>query len=36
MATLLNAQFELRTSSGGGVEGQQFCEYLFLRPGPPQ
>lgn len=35
MATLLNAQFELRTSSGGGVEGQQFCEYLFLRPGPP-
>jgi len=35
IATLLNAHFELKTSNGGGVEGQQFCEYLFLRPGLP-
>ena len=31
LSTLLNAQFELKTSNGGGVEGQQFSEYLFLR-----
>jgi len=31
IATLLNSNFELKTSNGGGVEGQQFSEYLFLR-----
>jgi len=28
---LLNAGFKLAGSNGGGVEGQQFSEYLFLR-----
>ncbi|XP_053642101.1 BTB/POZ domain-containing protein kctd15 isoform X2 [Cherax quadricarinatus] len=28
---LLNASFSLVTSNGGGVEGQQFSEYLFCR-----
>jgi len=35
IGTLLNAQFELKTSNGGGVEGQQFSEYLFLRQTVP-
>ena len=35
IGTLLNAQFELKTSNGGGVEGQQFSEYLFLRHSLP-
>ena len=34
LATLLNNKFEMKTSSGGGVEGQQFAEYLFIRPQP--
>ncbi|XP_065220411.1 BTB/POZ domain-containing protein Tiwaz isoform X2 [Planococcus citri] len=28
---LLNAGFRIAASSGGGVEGQQFSEYLFVR-----
>jgi len=28
---LLNADFRIVASSGGGVEGQQFSEYLFIR-----
>jgi len=28
---LLNAGFRIAASSGGGVEGQQFSEYLFIR-----
>ncbi|XP_064213557.1 BTB/POZ domain-containing protein Tiwaz [Tribolium castaneum] len=28
---LLNAGFKLAASNGGGVEGQQFSEYLFIR-----
>lgn len=28
---LLNAGFQIAASSGGGVEGQQFSEYLFVR-----
>jgi len=35
IGALLNAQFELKTSNGGGVEGQQFSEYLFLRHSLP-
>jgi len=35
MAQLLNNNFELKTSNGGGVEGQQFSEYLFIRPKIP-
>jgi len=35
IATLLNNSFELKTSNGGGVEGQQFSEYLFIRPNLP-
>ena len=34
MAQLLAAQFSLATSSGGGVEGQQFSEYVFTRHQP--
>ena len=33
---LLNSGFKLQTSNGGGVEGQQFSEYLFARPVLPQ
>ncbi|XP_071526713.1 BTB/POZ domain-containing protein KCTD1 isoform X2 [Panulirus ornatus] len=32
---LLNASFTLVTSNGGGVEGQQFSEYLFTRRAVP-
>lgn len=28
---LLNAGFKIAASNGGGVEGQQFSEYLFIR-----
>ncbi|KAJ8919960.1 hypothetical protein NQ315_006489 [Exocentrus adspersus] len=28
---LLNAEFKIAASNGGGVEGQQFSEYLFIR-----
>ena len=35
IAHLLNSNFELKTSNGGGVEGQQFSEYLFIRPTVP-
>ncbi|CAG9816141.1 unnamed protein product [Phaedon cochleariae] len=28
---LLNAGFQIAASNGGGVEGQQFSEYLFIR-----
>ena len=28
---LLNSSFKIEASTGGGVEGQQFCEYLFVR-----
>lgn len=28
---LLNHSFKIEASTGGGVEGQQFCEYLFVR-----
>lgn len=28
---LLNAGFKVAASNGGGVEGQQFSEYLFVR-----
>ena len=28
---LLNNSFKIEASTGGGVEGQQFCEYLFVR-----
>lgn len=28
---LLNHCFKIEASTGGGVEGQQFCEYLFVR-----
>jgi len=28
---LLNAGFRVVASNGGGVEGQQFSEYLFVR-----
>lgn len=28
---LLNAGFSVVASNGGGVEGQQFSEYLFVR-----
>lgn len=31
VARLLNAGFTLATSNGGGVEGQQFSEYLFVK-----
>jgi len=36
IATLLNSNFELKASNGGGVEGQQFSEYLFLRSVVPR
>lgn len=32
---LLNGGFRILASSGGGVEGQQFSEYLFVRKCPP-
>lgn len=32
---LLNAGFRVMASSGGGVEGQQFSEYLFVRKNLP-
>lgn len=31
IAKLINNGFKLQTSNGGGVEGQQFSEYLFIR-----
>jgi hypothetical protein len=31
MQRLLNNSFSVIASSGGGVEGQQFSEYLFSR-----
>ncbi|XP_077302040.1 BTB/POZ domain-containing protein twz [Arctopsyche grandis] len=31
VARLLNAGFTLATSNGGGLEGQHFCEYLFVK-----
>ena len=34
MTQLLAAHFSLATSSGGGVEGQQFSEYVFTRHQP--
>lgn len=30
---ILSDRFKLVTSNGGGVEGQQFSDYLFRRPG---
>lgn len=33
IARLLNAGFRVVASNGGGVEGQQFSEYLFVRQG---
>lgn len=32
---LLNGNFTIAASSGGGVEGQQFSEYLFVRKAEP-
>lgn len=32
---LLNAGFRIAASNGGGVEGQQFSEYLFIRKALP-
>lgn len=32
---LLNAGFKIAASNGGGVEGQQFSEYLFIRKALP-
>lgn len=32
---LLNAGFRIAASNGGGVEGQQFSEYLFVRRSHP-
>ncbi|KAJ8932667.1 hypothetical protein NQ318_012646 [Aromia moschata] len=32
---LLNAGFKIAASNGGGVEGQQFSEYLFVRKVSP-
>jgi 3-deoxy-D-arabino-heptulosonate 7-phosphate (DAHP) synthase class II len=32
---LLNASFSIAASNGGGVEGQQFSEYLFIRKAIP-
>lgn len=32
---LLNAGFRIAASNGGGVEGQQFSEYLFVRRALP-
>lgn len=32
---LLNAGFKVAASNGGGVEGQQFSEYLFIRKALP-
>lgn len=32
---LLNAGFRIAASNGGGVEGQQFSEYLFIRKSHP-
>uniref|UniRef100_T1JC38 Uncharacterized protein n=1 Tax=Strigamia maritima TaxID=126957 RepID=T1JC38_STRMM len=32
---LLNYGFKIMASNGGGVEGQQFCEYLFCRKAIP-
>ena len=31
ITSLLNAGFQVAASNGGGVEGQQFSEYLFVR-----
>lgn len=31
LTRLLNAGFTIEASTGGGVEGQQFSEYLFVR-----
>lgn len=31
LARLLNASFTIEASTGGGVEGQQFSEYLLVR-----
>jgi len=31
IARLLNNGFKIMASNGGGVEGQQFSEYLFVR-----
>jgi len=36
MTQLLNNNFELKASNGGGVEGQQFSEYVFIRQLLPQ
>jgi len=33
---LLSAGFDICASSGAGVEGQQFSEYVFRRRGGPQ
>jgi len=35
IAVILNNGFKLQTSNGGGVEGQQFSEYLFVRSSVP-
>lgn len=31
LTRLLNAGFTITASTGGGVEGQQFCEYILVR-----
>jgi hypothetical protein len=31
ISRLLTATFHLQTSNGGGVDGQQFSEYIFVR-----
>lgn len=36
IARLLSHGFRIAASNGGGVEGQQFSEYLFVRRSPPQ
>lgn len=32
LETILNNKFKLLTSNGGGVEGQQFSDFLFTKP----
>lgn len=34
LTRLLNAGFSIEASTGGGVEGQQFSEYLLVRRNP--
>ena len=32
ISRILSHGFKIAAATGGGVEGQQFCEYLFVRP----